>query len=76
MRTNPKLWSDGFEIDSPDFVEFLENDLDDYGDGDVYLDVDARQLTPWQKLEERLGEQQLRADLGDWDYWDEYLAAH
>lgn len=77
MRTNPKFWSDGFKIvDDPDSAEFFDNDLEDFCNDDVQTDVNARQLTLWQQLEERLGERQLRADLDDWYHWDEQLAAH
>lgn len=76
MHTNPRFSSDGFEIvDDPDSAFLDEDDLEDYCIDDAHLN-DARQMTPWQKLEARLGERQLRADLCDWDYWDEYLAAH
>lgn len=71
MRTDPKFRSDGFEIvDDPHFTVFFEDDLEDYCIDDAHLDIDRR-LAMWQQVEERLGDQQLRADLGDWDYCDE-----
>lgn len=77
MRTNPRFWSDGFEIvDDPDFTVFFNDELDEPDVEGALLSYEQRHQTPWQRLEERLGEQQLRAQLGDWDYWDEYLVAH
>lgn len=76
MRTNPKFWSDEFDVvDDPDFTVFFEDD----SEADLAeepFDNRQRYMTPWQRLEERLGERQLRADLDEWDYWDETLAAH
>ena len=77
MSTNPKFWSDGFEIvDDPDSIVFLEDDLDEPFAEDDQLKHGQRHLTAWQRLEDRLGERRLHAELGDWDYWDEYLVTH
>ena len=77
MGTNPKFWSDGFEIvDDPDFNASFEEILDEPCIDEAHLDCDGHRLTSWQQLEARLGDRQLRAELGEWDYWDEYLATH
>ena len=73
MRTNPEFWSDEFEsIDDAD----LSMDIDDVVEATVdeaLLQLEQRRRTTWQRLEERLSDYQLRAELED---WDEYLVAH
>ena len=77
MRTNPRFWSDGFEIvDDPDFTVFFNDELDETVVDDALSGCELRHQTPRQRLEERLSERQLRDQLGDWDYWDEFPAAH
>ena len=77
MRTNPKFWSDAFDVvDDPDLSVIYEDDPEAFVAEDLQFDDRHRNMTPWQRLEERLGEQQLRAELDEWDYWDETLATH
>ncbi|MBT8077789.1 MAG: hypothetical protein KJO31_04395 [Gammaproteobacteria bacterium] len=77
MRTDPKFWSDGFDIvDDPDFSVLFGDDLEDVCIDDAVSDIDARRMTSWQRLEERLDARRLHADLDDWDDWDEFLATH
>lgn len=78
MRANPKAWSDEFNIvDDLEFTDLTDDGgLDDPRFEEDELDGHVRTLSPWQLLEQRLGDRQLRADLSDWDYWDDNLAAH
>ena len=77
MNTNPKFWSDGFEIvDDSGFDNSLGETLGAPCVDETHRDNADRRLTPWQQLEARLGDRQLRCELNEWDYWDEYLAAH
>jgi hypothetical protein len=73
MRTNPGIWSDEFEAsDEPDFsVEFDSSNPALAGDG--YLEIEQRNRTSWQRLEDRLNDRRLQEELGD---WDDYLVVH
>lgn len=77
MRTNPQSWSDEFDlVDDPEFTAYFDDDLDDSYFEEPSSESHLRRQSPWRELENRLGERQLRADLVDWDYWDDYLATH
>lgn len=74
MSTNPKFWSDEFEVyDDPDFVVSFEDSLDAPQDEEAPSDFEDRKLAPWQRIDRRQSERQLRVELED---WDDYLTAH
>lgn len=74
MRTNPKFWSDGFDIfDDPDFIGSFENDLDESYVDEAQLFLEDQRLAMWQQIERHLSERQTG---DDWDDWDDYLAVH
>jgi len=77
MRTNPKFWSDEFEVfDDPDFIVFYEDGLCEPQGDEPNLGLGDRQVAMWQQIEPHLIRRQLGSELDDWDYWDEYLAVH
>ena len=80
MRTNPKFESDEFESnDEPDLVVDLSDDLSDDPDeagNETADDPSVRHIAARQRIEEHWIERQLRSDLDDWDFADEYPAMH
>lgn len=55
MHTNPRFWSDGFQIvHDTDITDFFKDDLEDI-----------------PSLAERVSDARLRADPGELNFWDE-----
>ena len=75
MSTNPKFESDGSE-EFDDFDDLIETSDDDVDIEDVFPRREGRSLAAWRKIEHQISERQLRSELDDWDYWDDYLTVH